>query len=35
MENEYFYKTKFSNISIKEKAKNRGLKHITFLVSEA
>ena len=27
--------TKFSNISISEKAKNRGLKHITFLFSEA
>ena len=26
--------TKFSNISISEKAKNRGLKHITFLFSE-
>ena len=25
---------KFSNISISEKAKNRGLKHITFLFSE-
>ena len=24
--------TKFSNISISEKAKNRGLKHITFLL---
>ena len=30
MENEYFY-----NISISEKAKNRGLKHITFLFSGA
>ena len=27
--------TKFNNISISEKAKNRGLKHITFLLSEA
>ena len=27
--------TKFSNISISEKAKNRALKHITFLFSEA
>ena len=26
--------TKFINISIREKAKNRGLKHITFLFSE-
>ena len=26
--------TKFSNISISEKAKNRGLKHITFLFSD-
>ena len=26
--------TKFSNISISEKAKNRGLKHIAFLFSE-
>ena len=41
MENEYFYKqgkmntsTKFCNISIREKAKNHGLKHIIFLLSE-
>ena len=27
--------TKFSNISISERAKNRGLKHIIFLFSEA
>ena len=27
--------TKLSNISISEKAKNRGLKHIKFLFSEA
>ena len=27
--------TKLSNISISEKAKNRGLKHITLLFSEA
>ena len=33
MENEY--STKFSNNSISEKAKNRGLKHTTFLFSEA
>ena len=26
---------KFSNISIRENAKNRGLKHVTFLFSEA
>ena len=32
MENEYF--CKISNISMSEKAKNRGLKHITFLFSE-
>ena len=27
--------TKFGNNSISEKAKNRGLKHISFLFSEA
>ena len=27
--------TKSSNISISEKSENRGLKHITFLFSEA
>ena len=27
--------TKFSNISRSEKAKNRGLKHVTFFFSEA